>query len=128
MQTKKVALAYDAIAPDNSEIRELVDVSEASMVHCTLPVGAVSLTVSHVSVDEMWYVLSGQGKLWRSKPGTPQSMVINLEPGLAISIERSTHFQFKNTGKEALTLVIATIPPWPGEAEAIREKDFWVIH
>ena len=77
------------------------------MVHCTLPVGAVSLTVSHVSVDEMWYVLSGKGKLWRSKPGTPQSMVINLEPGLAISIARSTHFQFKNTGKEALTLVIA---------------------
>ena len=56
---------YDVLAPDGSEIRFLPQVPGGSMVHCTLPPGAVSLAVTHRTVDELWYVLAGQGELWR---------------------------------------------------------------
>jgi mannose-6-phosphate isomerase-like protein (cupin superfamily) len=114
---------HDALAPDGSEIRFLPRVTGGSMVHCTLPPGAVSLAVTHRTVDELWYVLSGSGELWRSQEGHEQ--VERLDPHTAHSIPLGTHFQFRNLGREPLTFVIVTIPPWPGMDEAVRVADHW---
>ena len=37
----------------------------ASVVHCRLPVGAVSIPVKHRTVEEIWYFLAGEGQVWR---------------------------------------------------------------
>ena len=37
----------------------------ASMVHCTLGPNRVSMAVAHRTVEEFWYCLEGNGKLWR---------------------------------------------------------------
>ena len=65
-----------AFAPDGSEIRELVRTDAASLAHCTLPPGAVSRAVRHRTVEELWYVLSGRGEIWR-KSGDRQSCASN---------------------------------------------------
>jgi len=114
---------YDVIAPDGSEIRFLQQVSGGSMVHCTLPPGAVSLAVTHRTVDELWYVLTGAGELWRRQGEREE--VQPLVPGTAHSIPLGTHFQFRNPGTEPLTFVIVTMPPWPGMDEAVRVSDHW---
>ena len=61
-------------APDGSEIRELVAGGRASMVHCTLPPGGVSLAVRHRTVEELWFVTAGRGEVWR-KLGDKEAIV-----------------------------------------------------
>ncbi len=113
----------DLLAPDGSEIRLLPQVAGGSMVHCTLPPGGVSLAVAHRTVEELWYVLAGEGELWRRQGG--EDAVVPLLPGTAHSIPLGTQFQFRNPGAAPLELVIVTTPPWPGEEEAVRVADHW---
>jgi mannose-6-phosphate isomerase-like protein (cupin superfamily) len=114
---------HDVLAPDGSEIRLLPQLAGGSMVHCTLPPGAVSLAVTHRTVEELWYVLAGEGLLWRQQ-GERQE-VMPLRPGTAHTIPLGTHFQFRNPGEAPLVFVIVTMPPWPGIDEAVRVADHW---
>lgn len=125
MQTVRLPMHRTVLAPDGSEIRELVAVDSGSMVHCTLPAAAVSMAVAHATVEELWYFLQGTGQLWRSRDGAES--VVDVEAGVAVTIERGTHFQFRNTGAADLCLIIMTMPPWPGEQEARRVDDHWTV-
>ncbi|MXY24965.1 MAG: cupin domain-containing protein [Acidobacteria bacterium] len=125
MQTVRLADGKAVLAPDGSRIRELVTVPGGSMVHCTLPKGAVTIAVVHATVDELWYVLAGKGQVWRRREDAES--VIDVEPGISLSIECGTHFQFRSTGNQDLQLVIVTMPPWPGAEEARRVSDHWAV-
>ena len=121
--TRRVPDTRDAVAPDGSEIRLLPTLARGSMVHCRLPAGAVSRAVRHRSVDELWFCLGGAGQLWRRGPESEET--VDLEAGVAISLPVGTSFQFRATGSEPLELVIVTMPPWPGEAEAVPVEGAW---
>ena len=110
-------------APDGSEIRELVASGRASMVHCTLPTGGVSLAVRHRTVEELWFVMSGHGEVWRKLED--EEAVVAVGPGSALDMPLGARFQFRNTGDEPLVILIATMPPWPGADEAPRVADHW---
>ena len=113
------------LAPDGSEIRPLVELSRASMAHCTLPPGGVSLAVRHRNVEELWYFIAGTGEVWRKTAAREE--VVEVAPGCSVSIPAGTHFQFRNTGPEPLVFILTTMPPWPGAEEAVRVADFWPI-
>jgi mannose-6-phosphate isomerase-like protein (cupin superfamily) len=121
--TARPAARYDVLAPDGSQIRFLPQVTGGSMVHCTLLPGAVSLAVAHRTVDELWYVLAGEGELWRRQDGREE--IVTLQPHSAHSIPLGTQFQFRNPGTKPLTFVIVTMPPWPDMDEAVRVADHW---
>ena len=123
MDTKALPSEYTALAPDGSEIRELVLVAGGSMVRCTLPAGATSLAVTHRTVEEVWYVVGGRGQVWRKRGD--QESVADVESGVSLNIEVGTHFQFRNTGDEPLCIVITTMPPWPGPNEAVEVEGWW---
>ncbi len=125
MQTTRLADGRAVVAPDGSQIHELVAVARGSMVHCTLPKRVASMAVAHATVDEMWYFLAGTGQVWRKQDGV--ELVVDVEPGVALTIERGTHFQFRNTGDEDLRFVLVTMPPWPGGHEARRVTDHWPV-
>ena len=93
------------------------------MVHCRLPAGAVSLAIRHLTVEELWYVLAGEGELWRRDETGEETL--RLLAGTAHSIPLDTEFQFRNVGRTPLDVVIVTMPPWPGAEEAIRVTDHW---
>ena len=112
-----VSEQYDVLAPDGSEIRLLHQVDGASVVHCALPVGAVSVPVKHRTVEEIWYFLAGQGQVWRSQGDREE--VLDARAGVSLTIPLGTRFQFRNTGAVPLEFLIATTPPWPGEDEAV---------
>ncbi len=113
----------DYNAPDGSEIRLLPQVRGAGLAHCTLPPGQTTKAVRHRTVDEIWYVLQGAGQVWR-KLGDDES-VVNVLPGTALTIPVTTHFQFRNTSTEPLTILIVTSPVWPGSDEAVAVPDHW---
>ena len=94
------------------------------MVHCTLPHGAVSKPVSHRTVEEVWYFLSGRGQVWRKSDG--DESVMDVGSGVSLTIETGTHFQFRNTSSdEPLSFIITTMPPWPGPEEAYPVTGHW---
>ena len=115
--------AFDALAPDGSEIRLLAATPRASTVHCSLAPGRVSIAVAHRTVEELWYCLEGTGQLWRSLDG--REAVVELVPGVSVSIPLGARFQFRNTGKAVLRIIIATVPAWPGDDEAYPVPGRW---
>jgi len=106
----------DYLAPDNSEIRLLKDGSNGGLCECTLGPGAVTKPVSHKVVEEAWYVVSGNGKLWRQLKG--KSTEINIKAGDSVLIPFGTEFQFTAGKKQPLVMLLATMPPWGAEIEA----------
>ncbi len=121
----KSASSPDTIAPDGSEIRFLVDqtsgISGASMVEVSLGKGEITRPVIHQTVEEIWYVLEGSGKVWRCPPQeNPEDIKpYPVEKGNALSIPTHWSFQFSSTGNVPLKFLCITIPPWPGGDEAI---------
>ncbi|MBI4530173.1 MAG: cupin domain-containing protein [Candidatus Latescibacteria bacterium] len=93
------------------------------MVHCSLLPCQTSLAVRHRTVEEVWYFLEGRGQVWR-KCGEHED-VTDVSSGIALTIPVGTHFQFRNVGEEPLRFIIVTMPPWPGEQEAVRVDDYW---
>ena len=82
--TMQLPAAPDAVAPDGSDVRVLLQLGRGSMAHFELAVGRVSRAVAHHAVDELWYVLSGHGQMWR-RQGQRQEAV-PLSPGTCLSI------------------------------------------
>jgi mannose-6-phosphate isomerase-like protein (cupin superfamily) len=65
--TKQLPDAPDATAPDGSDVRVLLRLGRGSMAHFELAAGRVSGAVAHHAVDELWYIVAGQGHMWRSR-------------------------------------------------------------
>ncbi len=125
LQTRHLQAEVDDIAPDGSEIRLMCQVSRGNMAHCVLPVGVTSAATRHRSVEELWYFLSGEGRIWR-KLGD-EEVIVEAKAGVSINIPTGTTFQFQNTGSEALCIIIVAMPPWPGKEESIFETPLWEV-
>ena len=114
----------DAPAPDGSEIRLLVDgrhaATKASLCEVTLPAGQVSRPVWHQTVEEIWYVLEGQGQVWRCPPDHESNAIepVAVGPGDALTIPTGWRFQFSAEDAAPLRFLCYTSPPWPGPDEA----------
>ncbi len=113
----------DVMAPDGSEVRLLVTATRASMAHFRLAPGGVTKAVRHASVEEVWFVVGGRGRMWRRS--TQGESVVDLAPGLSIDIPLGTAFQFRADGDAPLEIVGTTVPPWPGPDEAIFVDGPW---
>ena len=124
-EMKHLAAEFDVLAPDSSEIRLLVGTTRGSAAHGTLPPHAVSLAVTHRTVEEIWYVTEGHGQVWRKQ--AEREEVVDVGPGAALTIPVGTHFQFRATGDAPLRFIMCTMPPWPGPHEAIRVPDHWPV-
>lgn len=123
LATMQLPESYDYLAPDGSEIRELLRGRSSNMAHCVLPPGGVSLATTHRTVEEIWYCLSGHGQVWR-KLGEAE-LVTDMQPGTCLTIPTGTHFQFRNTGRDPLCIIIACAPAWPGAQESSRVSGKW---
>jgi len=121
--TTRIPALPTEVAPDGSAVRILLGLSGGTMAHFELPAGGTSRAVSHRTVEEVWLVLSGRGELWRKQAAREE--IVELEAGVCVSLPRGTHFQFRASTHEALTIVAATIPRWPGDEEAERVPGPW---
>lgn len=110
-------------APDGSDVRVLLGLSGGGMAHFRLAPGQVSTAVAHRTVEEIWYVVAGRGRMWRRQGG--REHVVDLVPGMCLTIPLGTHFQFRASEAEALEAVAVTMPPWPGEGEAVVVAGAW---
>lgn len=121
--TMRLPSGHDVIAPDGSAVRVLLGLGGGGMAHFELAAGETSIAVTHRTVEEIWYVLTGRGEMWRKAEG--REAIVPLEPGVCVTIPLGTHFQFRALGRDALTVVAVTMPPWPGEGEAREVAGAW---
>jgi mannose-6-phosphate isomerase-like protein (cupin superfamily) len=111
----RLPAARTAIAPDGSDVRVLLRLAGGSVAHFELAPGETSTAVAHKTVEEIWYVLSGRGQMWRKDNSS--EAVTELERGLCLSIPTGTHFQFRALGDVPLAIIGVTMPPWPIDKE-----------
>ena len=121
--TKQLPAARDVIAPDGSDVRVLLGLAGGGMAHFVLAPGQISTAVTHRTVEEIWYVLSGRGEMWRRQGDREE--VVAMAPGVCLTIPLGTHFQFRSLGTEELAAVAVTMPPWPGDGEALVVAGKW---
>ena len=123
-QTHTISEEPDATAPDGTDVRYLVATERGSMAHFELAPGEISKAVMHKTVEELWFISGGEGQMWRKT--NDQEEVTELHPGLSLTIPMGTHFQLRNTGEEdPLEVVAVTMPPWPGDDEALSVVGKW---
>ena len=123
-QTTALKSDVDHLASDGSEIRLLPTMKGGGLCHCTLPAGKTSSAVSHHRVEEIWYVLEGQGEVWRKAAGAEDTVYVCA--GTSLTIPPRTAFEFRNTGAGPLRVLIVTMPPWPGtQGEAEEAVGKW---
>ena len=111
------------VAPDGSDVRVLLDLPSGGLAHFELGAGKASSAVTHRTVEEIWFVVSGRGEMWRRQGKREETTA--LEPGVCLTIPLGTHFQFRASSKEAVSAVCVTMPPWPGEGEAVAVAGPW---
>jgi len=110
------------LAPDGSEVRVLLARPGGSMAHFRLPPRQIARAVRHRTVDEIWFVLSGNGALWRSQDGRAETVA--LTPGVCLTIPVGTVFQFR-AFDEDLEILGVTMPQWPAANEAEFAEGVW---
>jgi len=113
--SKPLPAERDVVAADGSDVRILLKLDGGSMAHFELAPGQTSKAVVHRTVEEIWYVVSGRGQMWRQQED--QATVVDLHPGICLTIPLGTRFQFRAHGREPLAAVAITMPPWPENAD-----------
>ena len=121
--TKRLPAARDLAAPDGSDVRVLLGLGGGGMAHFELPPGRTSIAVTHRTVEEIWFFLSGSGEMWRRQGEREE--IVPVERGVCLTIPLGTHFQFRAMGNEPLAAIGVTMPPWPGDDEAVRVDGAW---
>jgi mannose-6-phosphate isomerase-like protein (cupin superfamily) len=122
-RTKQLPDGRDSVAPDGSDVRVLLQLERGGLAHFELAAGETSVPVRHRTVDEIWYFVSGRGEMSLRFGETEE--ITDVGPGVCIAIPVGTRFQFRALGPTPLAAVGVTMPPWPGEDEAVRADGPW---
>ena len=123
IQTKKPSVKRHTVAPDGSNVRELLSVAGGGMAHFELEHNQTSVAVVHRTVDEIWYVLRGRGEMWLRLEDHEE--IVEIGAGWCLTVPAGTEFQFRSLGYVPLSAIAATIPPWPGSGEATIVTGHW---
>lgn len=114
-ETTHLPMERTALAPDGADVRILLELTDGGLAHFELGAGQTSHAVTHRTVEEIWYFLSGRGQMWRRKDGA--TSVVDVYPGICLTIPRGTEFQFRSFGYESLGAIGVTMPPWPNTSD-----------
>ncbi len=115
--------ARDVVATDGSDVRILLGLAGGTMAHFQLAPGHTSSAVTHRTVEEIWFFLSGRGEMWLKQEGREE--IVPLERDVCLTIPLGTDFQYRSFGDQPLAAVSITMPPWPGDGEAVVVRGKW---
>ncbi|MEP6269217.1 MAG: cupin domain-containing protein [Paracoccaceae bacterium] len=113
----------DAKSPAGADIRFIMDGTTGNMIHSNVPPGQVNRATIHKTISEFWYILEGEGEIWRRNEH--EERIVSLVSGVSIDIPVGTAFQYRNIGTKPLKFICISMPPWPGDHEASHLKGAW---
>lgn len=105
---------------DGSEIRELLAhrnscIAKQSFAEARLPVGASTTPHYHPLTEEIYYILSGEGRMRIAED------VQSVGPGDAIAIPPGAEHEISNTGSETLVFLCCCAPAYEHEDTVLLE-------
>jgi mannose-6-phosphate isomerase-like protein (cupin superfamily) len=108
------------ITKDGSEIRELLahrnsSIRNQSLAEARLPPGASTTLHYHPRAEEIYYILSGQGRMRLDDETTM------LGPGDAVAIPPGRIHQIKNSGEAMLIFLCCCAPAYEHEDTVLVE-------
>jgi len=107
--TRRLADQVDYISPGGvTEIRLLPSFEGGELVCARTARGKVAAAGTQIGVGELFYVLEGDGELWRKTAVVED--VTALIPGRCVSIPPGISYQFRAISD--LDMLVATFPRW----------------
>lgn len=110
--TTRLPETFAEVAQDGSRYDGLLGMGNGWLSDCRLEPHATTRAVRHLAHDEIWYVRSGRGEVWRSLDGCDE--IVAVDTGTCLTLPARAAFQFR-TGAEALLFLIIQAPPFPQE-------------
>src|SRR6187455_1301871 len=89
VKTTSVETAEHGRSPLGAYVRFLMHGPHGNMIHSTVPPGMVGRACHFRTIEEYWYVLAGEGEIWRRAPDGDES-ITRLTPGMCIDIPLGT--------------------------------------
>lgn len=111
--TTRLPECFSGLAQDGSRYDSLLGTSHVHLNDCSLAPQQTTRAVRHQAHDEIWFVRSGEGSVWRRRDDHEE--VVSVEAGACMTIPAGTAFQFQNTGAGPFRFLIVQAPPWPDE-------------
>jgi mannose-6-phosphate isomerase-like protein (cupin superfamily) len=124
MKTTTVETAERGRSPLGAHIRFVMDGTHGNMIHSTVPPGMVGRACRFQTIDEYWFVLSGEGEVWR-RSADGREEITPLVAGVTIDIPLGTSFQYRCAGEVPLVFTCTAMPSWPGDDEAVIIDGPW---
>jgi len=108
--------------PHGSEIRPLIDRTTSAIQRCSLaeevlPPGSIVGRHFHLETEEIYYVLSGTGRM------TVGTEVRDVGPGDAVFIPREHTHTLENTGHVSMTILLVCGPAYSLEDHKIKDLE-----
>ena len=120
--TKRLGRDADYVSPGGaSEIRLLPSFAEGEIVHAHTQAGATSVAAALSGLGELFFVLRGEGELWRSTGDLDD--LTRLVPDRCVSIPPGVAYQYR--AESDLDMLVATAPRWSRENWAETERAYW---
>src|SRR5690242_8322951 len=91
----------------DAEIRFLPGFPAADFAHATVEARTASPAAILTEQTELFYVVGGEGELWRRHDGVEE--VTRLRTGRSVGIPPGVDYQYRS-GHEPLRLLVATLP------------------
>ena len=104
----------DAVSPGGgAEIRHIVSSPLGDLTHAVCPSGHVAPTHHLPELDEEYYVLAGEGEIWRATD--EREAVTALRPGRWVQMPAGVRFQYRANRGSSLVFLVVVLPGWAPE-------------
>jgi mannose-6-phosphate isomerase-like protein (cupin superfamily) len=114
LSTHALSADPDAVSPDGSaDIRYLLKSPQGDVTHAVCRTGQVAPTHHLPELDEAYYVLAGEGEIWRATPS--REAVTSLRPGRWVQMPAGMKFQYRANKGSSLVLLVMVLPSWRPE-------------
>jgi mannose-6-phosphate isomerase-like protein (cupin superfamily) len=122
--THTLSAEPDAISPGGgAEIRHILSSPLGDLTHAVCPAGQVAPTHLLPALDEAYYVLAGEGEIWRSTDR--RTGVTALVPGRWVQMPAGTKFQYRASRDASLVFLVVVLPTWRPELFHTVDEAIW---
>ena len=116
--------APDSVSPDGgAEIRHLVVSPRGDLTHAVCLAGSTSGVHRLPELDEGYFVLSGEGEIWRQSD--EREAVTKLLPGRWVAMPAGMRFQYRANGGSNVVFLVVVLPSWREDLFHVVEGGRW---
>ena len=113
-RTHVLSAEPDSVSPDGSaEIRHILQSPHGDLTHAVCRAGSMAAVHHLPELDEGYFVLAGEGELWRRTED--REAVTSLKPGRWVAMPAGMKFTYRANKGTPLVFLVMVLPSWKPE-------------